>query len=313
MKPIRVAVVGMGKIARDQHLPAITGNECFCLAATVDPAEPGIEGIPHASSLTKLLAERPALDAVVLCTPARVRYELAAQALARNLSVMLEKPPGATVCEVETLHEKARTCGVTLLASWHSRFAPGVESARNWLATPQITRVSVIWHEDVRDWHPGQQWIWEPGGLGVFDPGINALSILTRILPRPFFVTRAQLAFPANRAAPIAAAITFRDTAGLEIAMDLDWRQVGSATWDIIAETDAGTLKLQSGGSVLSLPSGTQRFKEREYPNLYAHFDRLIQAGGSDVDCRPLQLVADAFLYGQHEFVDAFHAEESTP
>jgi D-galactose 1-dehydrogenase len=145
------------------------------------------------------------------------------------------------------------------------------------------------------------------GGLGVFDPGINALSILTRILPRPFFVTRAQLAFPANRTAPIAAAISFRDTSGLEIDMDLDWRQPGSATWDITAETDAGTLKLQMGGSVLCLPSGTQRLKQSEYPSLYSHFDRLIQAGSSDVDWRPLQLVADAFLYGQREFVDAFH------
>ena len=33
-------------------------------------------------------------------------------------------------------------------------------------------------------WHPGQEWIWQAGGFGVFDPGINALSIVTRILPR---------------------------------------------------------------------------------------------------------------------------------
>jgi D-galactose 1-dehydrogenase len=26
--------------------------------------------------------------------------------------------------------------------------------------------------------------VFEPGGMGVFDPGINALSILTEILPR---------------------------------------------------------------------------------------------------------------------------------
>jgi hypothetical protein len=43
--------------------------------------------------------------------------------------------------------------------------------------------VEIVWHEDVRKWHPGQQWIWEPGGFGVFDPGINALSIATRIFP----------------------------------------------------------------------------------------------------------------------------------
>jgi D-galactose 1-dehydrogenase len=309
VQPIRIAVVGMGKIARDQHLPAIAGNDRFSLAATVSRHEPGLAGIPHATSLAALLANGPALDAVVLCTPPQVRYELAALALARDLDVFLEKPPGATVCEVETLHEQARGCGhgTTLFASWHSRFAPGVEPARAWLAAAQIRRVSVVWREDVRAWHPGQAWIWEPGGLGVFDPGINALSILTHILPRPFFLVRARLAFPVNRAAPIAAVMTFRDTAGAEIIMDLDWRQTGPQTWDIVVETDAGTLKLQSGGSVLSLPSGEQRLEGREYPSLYQHFDRLIQTGCSDVDTRPLQLIADVFLSGQRETVDAFH------
>ena len=40
-----------------------------------------------------------------------------------------------------------------------------------------IRTLTVAWKEDVRIWHPGQAWIWKAGGLGVFDPGINALSI----------------------------------------------------------------------------------------------------------------------------------------
>ena len=46
-----------------------------------------------------------------------------------------------------------------------------------------MKRLLVTWKEDVRHWHPGQQWIWEAGGFGVFDPGINALSIVTKIMP----------------------------------------------------------------------------------------------------------------------------------
>ncbi|MFX5656779.1 hypothetical protein ABTE24_21610, partial [Acinetobacter baumannii] len=49
-------------------------------------------------------------------------------------------------------------------------------------------KVKVIWREDVRHWHPDQEWIWQPGGLGVFDPGINALSIVTEILPQAMFL-----------------------------------------------------------------------------------------------------------------------------
>jgi len=307
MEPIRIAVVGMGKIARDQHLPAIAGNAAFGLAATVSPHDPGVEGVAHHRSLDALLAEGPAVDAVALCTPPQVRYDLASQALARGVHVFLEKPPGATLAEVAALDDQARKVGVTLFAAWHSRFAAGVAPARAWLAERRIDRVAIVWREDVRVWHPGQAWIWEPGGLGVFDPGINALSIATYILPRPFFLKEATLTIPANRAAPIAAAIDFRDTAGAPITMDLDWRQTGPQSWDIIVETDAGTLKLSNGGAVLSLPSGTDHSEDREYPGLYARFATLIRGGRSDVDTDPLRLVADAFLRGRRETSEAFH------
>lgn len=307
MDPIRIAVVGMGKIARDQHLPAIAGNKAFGLAATVSPHDPGVEGVAHHRSLDTLLAEGPAVDAVALCTPPQVRYDLAAQALARGVHVFLEKPPGATLAEVAALDDQARKVGVTLFAAWHSRFAAGVGPARAWLAERRIDRVAIVWREDVRVWHPGQAWIWEPGGLGVFDPGINALSIATHILPRPFFLKTATLTIPVNRAAPIAADIEFRDTAGAPITMDLDWRQTGPQSWDIIVETDAGTMKLSNGGAVLSLPTGTDHSEDREYPGLYARFASLIHGGRSDVDTDPLRLVADAFLRGRRETTEAFH------
>lgn len=306
MDPIRIAVVGLGKIARDQHLPAIAGSAAFTLAATVNPHEPGLESVPHFESLADLMAKGPAVDAVALCTPPQVRHDLAATALARGIHVLLEKPPGATLAEVAALQGQAETTSATLFAAWHSRYAAGVDAAQAWLAGRAIRRVEIIWREDVRVWHPGQDWIWEPGGLGVFDPGINALSIATHILPQPFFLTDARLELPANRAAPIAAVMTFRDTCGAAIHMDLDWRQTGPQSWDIVVETDAGTLRLAEGGAVLSLPDGTRHGTDREYPALYAHFAALIHQGRSDVDVAPLRLVADAFLRGRRETTEPF-------
>ncbi len=307
MDPIRIAIVGIGKIARDQHVPAIRGNGAFSLAATVSPHDAGLPGVPHHASLDALLAQGPAVDAVALCTPPQVRYDLAAQALSRGAHVFLEKPPGATLAEVEALKVQADKVGATLFAAWHSRFAAGVAPARAWLAERRIEKVSIVWREDVRVWHPGQAWIWQPGGLGVFDPGINALSIVTHIFPRPFFLKDATLVLPENRAAPIAADLAFRDTAGAPIHMDLDWRQTGPQSWDIHVDTDAGTLKLSHGGAVLTLPSGTEHGEDIEYAGLYSRFATLIRGGRSDVDTAPLRLVADAFLRGRRETTDAFH------
>lgn len=307
MDPIRIAIVGVGKIARDQHLPAISGNAAFVLAATVSPRDPGPGTVPHFKTLDGLLAEGPAVDAVVLCTPPQVRYDLAVQALKAGVHTFLEKPPGATLSEVIALKDRADKVGATLFASWHSRFAAGVAPAKAWLTERTIERVSIVWREDVRTWHPGQDWIWAPGGLGVFDPGINALSILTHILPSAVYLESATLQRPANRGAPIAADIRLRDTSGAPIHMDLDWRQTGPQSWDITVETDAGELKLTSGGAVLTLQSGTQRNEDLEYPGLYARFAALIRGGRSDVDLAPFRLVADVFLRGKREIVEEFH------
>ena len=107
MDPIRIAIVGMGKIARDQHVPAIRGNSAFSLAATVSPHDAGLEGVPHLASLDALLHDGPAVDAIALCTPPQVRYDLAAQALGRGIHMFLEKPPGATLAEVGALQAQA--------------------------------------------------------------------------------------------------------------------------------------------------------------------------------------------------------------
>lgn len=306
MKPIRIAIIGLGKIARDQHLPAIAGNANFTLAATMSPRGAGVDGVPHYTDWNALLTEGPAIDAVALCTPPQVRYAMAAQALAAGLHVFLEKPPGATLSEVEALTQQAKRAGVTLFASWHSRYAAGVAPARAWLASRRIQRVQITWREDVRVWHPGQAWIWEPGGLGVFDPGINALSIATHILPNPIFLYEATLTLPLNRAAPIAADLRLTDTNGTPIAMDLDWRQTGPQTWDIVVETDDGTCRLERGGAVLHLPDQVIEADDSEYAGLYARFAQLVQDGQSDVDCAPFRLVADAFLRGHREWVEPF-------
>ncbi|WP_298577997.1 Gfo/Idh/MocA family oxidoreductase [uncultured Luteimonas sp.] len=306
MSTIHLAIVGVGKIVRDQHLPAVAGNPDFRLVAAAS-RNGRVEGIDNFGSIEEMLSAVPSIQAVSLCMPPQYRYAAAVQAIAAGKHVFLEKPPGATLSEVEDLAARAAAQGVSLFASWHSRFAPAVEAARAFLAGTRIRAMRVTWKEDVRQWHPGQAWIWQPGGLGVFDPGINALSIVTRILPRPVYATAATLEFPANRDAPIAASISFSDAAGLDLVAEFDWRQTGRQSWDIVADTDAGQMLLSEGGAKLSV-DGRQLHgePEQEYPMLYRRFAEIIRAGRSDVDLAPLRHVADAFMLGRRRVVEAF-------
>src|SRR3546814_6110916 len=114
---------------------------------------------------------------------------------------MRRRPPRAT--RTDTLFPYT----ALPISPWHSREAAAVEPALAWLADRTIRRVAIAWKEDVRVWHPGQEWIWE-SGIGVFDPGINALSVLTKLIGDTVLLDTAALRFPSNRAAPIAADLT---------------------------------------------------------------------------------------------------------
>ncbi|SIP93898.1 D-galactose 1-dehydrogenase [Rhizobium sp. RU20A] len=307
MSPIRIAIVGVGKIVRDQHLPALAANSDYALTAAAS-RNGVVDGIPNFKSIEEMLSAVPEIEAVSLCMPPQFRYEAAVTALKAGKHVFLEKPPGATLSEVEDLAALAASKGLSLLASWHSRYAPAVEAAKAFLAGTTLESVQVIWKEDVRHWHPNQAWIWEAGGLGVFDPGINALSIVTHILPRPVFVTAATLEFPDNRDAPIAASIIFSDSEKLALSAEFDWRQTGKQSWDIVAKTAAGTMVLSEGGAKLSIDGAlVHEEPEREYPALYARFAEIVKSGRSDVDLAPLRHVADAFMLGKRKVVEAFY------
>jgi D-galactose 1-dehydrogenase/L-arabinose 1- dehydrogenase len=302
---LKVGLLGVGKIARDQHIPALNANARYELVACAS-RNTTVAGVPSFPDLDTMLAAVPDLNCISICTPPQAHFEAALVSLRARKHVMLEKPPAATTRQIALLAEEAARRDLTLFQTWHSRFAAGVDAAREWLRTRKLVGGRIVWKEDVHFWHPGQKWIWEPGGFGVFDPGINALSVLTTILPRDVCVENALLEFPENQQSPIAANLRMRTEDGVEIAAEFDFRQKGEQSWDIELKTTTGNLKLSKGGAVLAIDGKEVTAEEGlagEYPRLYQRFADLVDAGKSEVDWRPFQLVADAFLVGERRIV----------
>ncbi len=306
---IAIGIVGVGKIARDQHLPTIARSGDFHLAAVVSTHATDLD-VPAFPTISAMKAAVPGVQTVSICTPPTGRLALVREAFAHGLDVMLEKPPAATLAEAEQFAALAGAAGRTLFLTWHSRAAAGVDPARDWLARRQVRRVTVDWLEDVRVWHPGQEWIWSPG-VGVFDPGINALSILTRILSDVVTVEKSTLFFPEGRAAPIKAALTLKSgDAPVDATFSFDQR--GPQTWSIRVETDDGDLTLLDGGSRLTIAGDDVPLDAlTEYQRLYARFAALVAARSSEADLTPFRLVADAFLLGQRQVTGPFSWESA--
>jgi D-galactose 1-dehydrogenase len=307
MNRMKIALVGIGKIAREQHLPALAASSAFDLVAVVSPHSQ-LAGVPNFPTVAQLLDTIPSVEAVSICTPPQVRYDVARVALAHGKHVMLEKPPGATLSEVASLVDIADRHRVSLFATWHSRAATAVEPARSWLAARAIRIAHVYWKQDVRTWYPKQPWIWHAGGFGVFDPGIDALSIVTRIMPVELALRDAELLYPSNCDTPIAARLLL-EAQGASVRAEFEFLQTGPQTWDIDVETDEGRLLLSHGGSMMHINGNSIVVgSNREYARLYAQFETLIRERRSDVDLAPLRLVADAFLSGRRVTVAPFVA-----
>jgi D-galactose 1-dehydrogenase len=309
MQPIRMGIVGVGKIARDQHIPRIAANPAFELVA-VASRHGTVPGVANFTSLEAMLAGAPDLDAVAICTPPQTHYDMGRKVLNAGCHLLMEKPPCASLAQLEHLQQLARAAGRSLYQTWHSQHARAVEPARVLLQKRRIRRVHITWKEDVLRWHPGQGWLWEVGGFGIFDPGMNALSILTRLIAEPLFPHSAQLFVPVNCAAPIAADLALSTANGIEIIAELDFRETGPQRWNINFDTDEGAVKLSAGGGQLTL--GEQPIPadagslDAEYEAIYRRFAELVASKESDVDARPLQLIADILLVARQIPVAAF-------
>jgi len=310
MAKFRVGIVGLGKITEDQHVPVIRGGDAFDLVAVASQRGLTVDGVEHSfRDWRDLIAKTPGLDAVIICTPPQVRTTIAFAALDAGKHVMLEKPPTATMSELAGLREAAERKELTLFTTWHSQYGEAVDEARRRLAGKTVKSLKIEWKEDVRHWHPGQEWIWQAGGFGVFDPGINALSIVTRIMPEPIFVKSAELSFPENRDTPIAASIVFTSNIAKEDwTADFDWRQTGEQTWDIrIATEDGIDLAIRKGPSDPEDGGGDPIDElRREYEMIYERFAELLGSRTSEIHEDPLRLVADAFTIGRRTTVEPF-------
>jgi len=306
MRPLKIAIIGFGKIAADQHVPSITANPRLELAAT--SSRSGAGPSPSFTDWRKLLDEVEGLEAVAITTPPSARFEIARECIERGLHCLLEKPPTDTLGEIEDLACLAEGRQVSLFTTWHAQHNPAVTAAAEALAGKRIAAMDILWHEDVRKWHPGQRWIWEAGGFGVFDPGINAFSIASKIFPGSLFVRSADLSFPENAQTPVAAEIHF-DSAVADgpLSCSLDWRRSEGEEWTIaINSSDGMKLRLDDGGSRLII-DGEERQSSGpgEYPDIYREFVDLIDESRSHVDVAPLRLVADCLLVGSRRSVKA--------
>ena len=268
-------------------MPSIRAKSALRTCGDVEPKRG--QGIERSfTDWRELIRSVEGLEAVAITTPPGPRYEIARECILAGLHCLLEKPPTAGLAPIAALAGLADAAtGQSLHLLWHAQHHPAVDAAARALAGKRIASLAIQWHEDVRKWHPGQAWIWEPGGFGVFDPGINAFSIATRIFPGPLFVRQADLKRSTNGQTPIAVDTQFASPqADGPLHANLDWRRTEGEEWTITARTTDGHEVRLTGGGGRTIARRQARIDPGlgEYPDIYARFVDLIDERRSEVD-----------------------------
>lgn len=139
MRPIRVAVVGSGHLGKI-HAKLASGLEGFELAAVVDPLETAGAavaeqyGVPHYGNVSEILGR---VDAAVVATPTQSHCEVAAQLLAADIHVLVEKPITLSLDEADDLIALAEQAGRVLQVGHVERFNPAFRAAQSHIDRPR--------------------------------------------------------------------------------------------------------------------------------------------------------------------------------
>ena len=189
MNTLRVAVVGCGDIAAI-HLDAILADGDVELVGVCDvdagrrDAAATRAGCPGFADLTALLdAVTP--DVVHVCTPHHHHADLAAQCLARDVSVLLEKPVAHSLAAGERLAMAAEDSTAVLGVCFQNRYNDTARALRELLDGGGLGRVlggraSVHWFRDA-DYYARRHWRgrWATAGGGVLmNQAIHTLDLL---------------------------------------------------------------------------------------------------------------------------------------
>ena len=202
-RPLRVGLVGCGRIAVNYHVPAyLTLAERCRVVAVADPvatrrelaaAQLGLDSAALFDDPHELLA-RVSLDVVDVCTPQHLRREIILDAFERGCHVLSEKPLASIPADAAELVEAASGHGLELGIVHNYLFWPEVRAALQSIAAgdvgaPEVAIVNFLGVPDLpgsTEWQP--RWRHDPtaAGGGVLMDMLHAVYLAESLLGAPF-------------------------------------------------------------------------------------------------------------------------------
>lgn len=138
MRPLRVAVIGTGALARSVHLPSLAEMDDVEIVALCDIVESRARDLAEQYNVEQVHAlYQPMLEQLqgqvdamfVLVEPGNL-FHVVWRCLDAGFPTYMEKPPGATLFQCESLARKSDESGCLLQVGFNRRFIPLVREVK---------------------------------------------------------------------------------------------------------------------------------------------------------------------------------------
>lgn len=273
---LRVAVVGAGLIALEEHVPAWRAVPGCRVVALADPSSSALEegerlGIARRVRDYRFLLDDPGVDVIDICAPTALHAEIALAALEAGKHVLCEKPLATTRADAELLVATAARAARKIMCVQQFRYDPRTTRLREFLAPDVLGEVYFVHAHWLRRRRlPGRAGFTArrlSGGGPLLDLGVHLVDLAWWLMgePRPVSASGATFARLARRA-----------------DLTSEWGQWDASTIDV-EDFAAGMLRF-SNGAALSVEASWLGFQhERDHVYLHWYGDR---AGATWPGCR---------------------------
>ncbi|HEV3023964.1 MAG TPA: Gfo/Idh/MocA family oxidoreductase, partial [Pirellulales bacterium] len=139
MRPLRVAVVGVGHLGRI-HAQKLAGMEGVSLVGVTDPVEANRTDVAHTHDVQAFADHRQLaglVDAAVVATPTRWHHAVAMDLLSRGIHLLVEKPLAPSEAECAELAVAARRKSLVLQVGHVERFNPALAAVLPHVRSPK--------------------------------------------------------------------------------------------------------------------------------------------------------------------------------
>ena len=301
--PYSLGLIGFGNIGKI-HYDALTksGQTDFQVKAIADLSTQQVREV----------LKNPNIQAVSINTPPNTHFQLVMDVLNAGKHVLVEKPPALTVAQCEEMSVCANQQERVLFMSFHARYNPAVEAAKEELVDKNIEGIDIQYSEYAPNYHATPGWIFNPeiaGGGVLIDSGINALSVVTYVLPdwTPFSVKDAKFKKAGGFKVETEAHVGFSFGSKGSGTLSMDWMNKGPEVRQVTftADEDAYVVDIvknifSKNGEVRMTVDASREIvdQESEYRGVYRDFARHLAQGKSLISTKELAFIQEAYRRG---------------